>query len=1188
MKTTRVTTVKSAASAATIAITATLGGCGVFHQSAKPDANQSDHTFAITPEETVSVSKTDPASTHKADVAPKQSTGTRIPDAKNTEERTERSIIHAAEVAALENDASISLIGKQSDAQPDVQEASASVTAEVTESKTETASASETIVNTAEKEESSKPIADPLQKENERILKAAAKLSYAIARMDQATKDYRASKEAYESIRQQIKSQQSLLDSPDIVEGSKALLGEKQAILELAKQNQAKADAKLQEARSAYEAMIMDAESSFENAQWSIANDYNEQITQIDRKYQEALADAEAVYDAAIATCNEQYGAAKIAYDTAVERYNALAEAAKTDIEGDYTSALAMAQEEKNASDATAAEKYDAAIAQAEETRRATIAAAQASYDSNLAAAQEAYDTAIANLNSASFQNAVASYQSALEEQQCAVAAETEAKHELESAEARLQELKTQREAAEQTEAAAKQNVSEAKQSVCKAEENLAEARKALIQANGDKETAKQQYEAAAKELAGAQAEKEAAERELESAKQVHADESIDAKITAAEQAVKEAEASLKEAQETINTGAYGFFQHQNNTTACRILDGSYSGRLLSGSGVSYQKLMKDTHIGADRDATSLENMKQAIDLIEEVNVKRDQENTQEHVFNKNLQPYQVSDALMAISMVTANYAQNQFNHPGTFNVSENLAGAGKGYAVDAWYGERDIYWSNLERAEKYKKWGAYTIYKTDPTFYLETGHYLNIVSTDKIIGMGIAGNNGRTAMDTGSTWYVGNEPSYSVDAYRNAFMDYYNAVMSAREAAEADLSQAKQTLASLQNQRDANGIDEEAVKAAEQKVAKAIQNINTANAVLESANLTYSDSVRIYEVATEAVNNAETAVETAKSEVLTAEEAELAAAEKTAAARISEGNVEEQVELAKQVLSDAEAEMAEAAESVTLAEENVSEEQEKLDAQAEAETKNLEEARNSNVVETAQAEADATYQKAVKTAGQTKLAEESFAQAQQVQAEQKAAEDRDAKLAKVDQDVLNQIATETESYNAITAGINEREDNAQAEYAAAKQNAETEKTAAQESAQKVATDKQNTLNAQFDEQKAAIELQAEQATAELREAAATCAEEVTQAKEAVTNAETTVKKAEKLTIDEAESKQKLAEQKRKLEAAERDVTEWNATYQELTGTTTAEQSSLAFENGYAIELSKLPEWLSDAMYATM
>ena len=82
-------------------------------------------------------------------------------------------------------------------------------------------------------------------------------------------------------------------------------------------------------------------------------------------------------------------------------------------------------------------------------------------------------------------------------------------------------------------------------------------------------------------------------------------------------------------------------------------------------AGTDYKTVLKKTVIGADNDATSLENVREAIRLIKLGNTYRAKE---------NLHALKVSSSLMAMSEVNANYQFTKWGHTLAFNALENLS----------------------------------------------------------------------------------------------------------------------------------------------------------------------------------------------------------------------------------------------------------------------------------------------------------------------------------------------------------------------------------------------------------------------------------------------------------------------------------------------------------------------------------
>ena len=90
-------------------------------------------------------------------------------------------------------------------------------------------------------------------------------------------------------------------------------------------------------------------------------------------------------------------------------------------------------------------------------------------------------------------------------------------------------------------------------------------------------------------------------------------------------------------------------------------------GHILGGSGsITYQDLLDATSFGQENDATSIENLRQAIDFVTLGNTYRAKE---------NLAPLKISSAMMAMAELNANYQDNEtLDHSSAFNALENLA----------------------------------------------------------------------------------------------------------------------------------------------------------------------------------------------------------------------------------------------------------------------------------------------------------------------------------------------------------------------------------------------------------------------------------------------------------------------------------------------------------------------------------
>lgn len=174
-------------------------------------------------------------------------------------------------------------------------------------------------------------------------------------------------------------------------------------------------------------------------------------------------------------------------------------------------------------------------------------------------------------------------------------------------------------------------------------------------------------------------------------------------------------------------------------------------------------------------------NMKIALELIKECNELRKQE---------GVQPVNVSDELMAMGQVDANWATQYNNHPGVFNTQECLAW---GYSdpYDGWY------YKEKANAEAGKG---------------ETGHYYAMINKNNTIaGFGYSRYNAiyqtnRTSslildenhdLITGKDYY---DNTMSFEDYYNRFMNYYNDLMSAPEQAKDALNALNAAKAELES----------------------------------------------------------------------------------------------------------------------------------------------------------------------------------------------------------------------------------------------------------------------------------------------------------------------------------------------------------------------------------------------------
>ncbi len=247
--------------------------------------------------------------------------------------------------------------------------------------------------------------------------------------------------------------------------------------------------------------------------------------------------------------------------------------------------------------------------------------------------------------------------------------------------------------------------------------------------------------------------------------------------LAAAQALVDQAQADYDTAKETseessskISAGSYAFFETMGSTEALDILNNcKYAGY---------------NNKGDEKDATSLEHMKLAIELLDEYLEIRAQEGCTTDV--------KVSDHMMAMAQADVNASVPLgLNHPQQFAVGENLAWG----MVDpfmSWYSEKTLCENRGE----------------DPKTSSLAGHYQNLIGDYQYTGFAVAENDTIYQVAFGQVFaydvasadvpYTASTTPYTVSEYKDRFMAYYNQLNSAVEetnAKKAALDSAKAAL---------------------------------------------------------------------------------------------------------------------------------------------------------------------------------------------------------------------------------------------------------------------------------------------------------------------------------------------------------------------------------------------------------
>ena len=251
--------------------------------------------------------------------------------------------------------------------------------------------------------------------------------------------------------------------------------------------------------------------------------------------------------------------------------------------------------------------------------------------------------------------------------------------------------------------------------------------------------------------------------------------------------------------------------------------------------------------IGEENSATSLQNMLDALDMIDKGNEIRR---------SLGLREWTVNDADTADAQLAADYNTYSQNTGHVFTgTSQNLAW-GYENPYDGWYTEeKAVFDQYAEKNPELRNMTAVEIYMKYPDIYEQTGHYLNIIDPDcDTTGFAITGS--LTAAQNFSQKYLYTS-GVSVDEYRQQILSYKNALDSAADTYQKALDkaneakkaaqQAQQELAELQERaQSAQQTADEAAKTAKAKdeaYQKALDAYNAAVKAGKTADSTYAQA---------------------------------------------------------------------------------------------------------------------------------------------------------------------------------------------------------------------------------------------------------------------------------------------------------------------------------------------------------
>ena len=340
------------------------------------------------------------------------------------------------------------------------------------------------------------------------------------------------------------------------------------------------------------------------------------------------------------------------------------------------------------------------------------------------------------------------------------------------------------------------------------------------------------------------------------------AQSAYDAAVKAAADAKKAAdEAVKKEAQ-----GAAGWFQTDDAEQAYKYLTDS-----------SVSKYLEYTHIGAKDDATSLDNLLKALDMIDECNRLREE---------NGLEPLKVSETALAMAMVQANYAANgHYGHNYQYeNTGENLAwGTSDWDPYEGWYTAEKANYDAAVKSGDYPDLAglsAYDISLKYPDLYQKIGHYLNIISPDyTATGMAYSGYGANKyshgfSQEFFNEWnsYNKNDTVYDAAVYRTMVENYVNGVRNAQSTYDAALKKVDEAKAALDkaNQTKASTADaktaaEQAQQAAKAEAAETAKILTDATAKSQRAQTAYDQAKTANDQAQADYSTADTARQAAQ-----------------------------------------------------------------------------------------------------------------------------------------------------------------------------------------------------------------------------------------------------------------------------------------------------------------------------------
>lgn len=338
--------------------------------------------------------------------------------------------------------------------------------------------------------------------------------------------------------------------------------------------------------------------------------------------------------------------------------------------------------------------------------------------------------------------------------------------------------------------------------------QTINDAENALNEAKAQLETAKANQASKEKDLETAKANLEKAKQDV-ATQQSKVNEAQDA-VTAQEKVVTQLRTDKEQAQAKIEQGSKGFFEAYGYTDALKILE-----EQSTANGGS-------TNIGAENDATSLENFKRALSMVRYGNTLR----TSDPNFTGRAD-LKVNPTLFAIAQVQINATANgkTFNHSGLYNVGENITASQQPKKDDqalykGWYdSEKQVYdyitkkgWTIADVNNDESKYNE--VMNAVGHSNIQTGHYLNLTGLNSnVTGTayvysktpapdGWRCNAGQVFDYVSRSNYITEVNTMTIDEFEAQFNEYYNKLMNADSILKDGESKLEALKAELENQR--------------------------------------------------------------------------------------------------------------------------------------------------------------------------------------------------------------------------------------------------------------------------------------------------------------------------------------------------------------------------------------------------